>query len=96
MTPGKKTWPNLELGGRVLPSGTFAHVDVELAAHQGDHAAPRYSGDRQRRKRGQALDDFAVQDGDKIKITPILPYADKTVYSMAMSPAPASLLIATA
>jgi len=28
----------------------------------------------------KALEDFAVQDGDKIKITPILPYADKTVY----------------
>jgi protein involved in polysaccharide export with SLBB domain len=28
----------------------------------------------------KALEDFVVQDGDKIKITPILPYADKTVY----------------
>jgi protein involved in polysaccharide export with SLBB domain len=28
----------------------------------------------------KALDDFSVQDGDKIKISPILPYADKTVY----------------
>jgi protein involved in polysaccharide export with SLBB domain len=28
----------------------------------------------------KALEDFTVQDGDKIKITPILPYADKTVY----------------
>ena len=28
----------------------------------------------------KALDDFQIQDGDKIKISPILPYADKTVY----------------
>ena len=28
----------------------------------------------------KALEDFAVQDGDKVKISPILPYADKTVY----------------
>src|ERR1019366_10169518 len=28
----------------------------------------------------QTLEDFKVQDGDKIKISPILPYADKAVY----------------
>jgi protein involved in polysaccharide export with SLBB domain len=28
----------------------------------------------------KALQDFQVQDGDKIQISPILPYADKTVY----------------
>lgn len=28
----------------------------------------------------KALDDFQIQDGDKIKISPILPYSDKTVY----------------
>jgi protein involved in polysaccharide export with SLBB domain len=28
----------------------------------------------------KTLDDFQVQDGDRIKISPILPYADKTVY----------------
>jgi polysaccharide biosynthesis/export protein len=28
----------------------------------------------------KALEDFPVKDGDKIRITPILPYADKTVY----------------
>ncbi len=28
----------------------------------------------------KALEDFQIQDSDKIKISPILPYADKTVY----------------
>jgi protein involved in polysaccharide export with SLBB domain len=28
----------------------------------------------------KALEDFQIQDGDKVKISPILPYADKTVY----------------
>ena len=28
----------------------------------------------------KTLDDFKVQDGDKVRISPILPYSDKTVY----------------
>jgi protein involved in polysaccharide export with SLBB domain len=28
----------------------------------------------------KALDDFTVQDGDKVRISPILPYSEKTVY----------------
>src|SRR5438045_2913161 len=28
----------------------------------------------------KTLDDFKVQDGDKVRISPILPYSEKTVY----------------
>jgi len=88
----------LELAGGVLPSGTLRHVDVErVESHQGRTMLrldiPETDSDA---NVAQALDDFAVQDGDKIKITPILPYADKTVYLDGHVSAPASLLIATA
>jgi polysaccharide export outer membrane protein len=72
----------LEIAGGVLPSGTLRHVDVErLVAHdsrsmlrldipENNNAADVTKG----------LQDFQIQDGDKIKVSPILPYADKTVY----------------
>jgi protein involved in polysaccharide export with SLBB domain len=72
----------LELAGGVMPSGTLRHVDVErVENHEGRTMLrldiPETDNDASVTK---ALEDFAVQDGDKIKITPILPYADKTVY----------------
>jgi len=58
------------------------HVDVERVESHEDRTMlrldiPETDSDASVNK---ALEDFAVQDGDKIKITPILPYADKTVY----------------
>jgi protein involved in polysaccharide export with SLBB domain len=72
----------LELAGGVLPSGTLRHVDVERVENHESRTMlrldiPETNNQDQMR---QALEDFKVQDGDKIKITPILPYADKTVY----------------
>lgn len=72
----------LQLAGGVLPTGTLRHIDVERVQ---DHESrtmlrldiPESNNDQQV---SQALEDFKIQDGDKIKITPILPYADKTVY----------------
>jgi len=72
----------LELAGGVLQSGTLRHIDVErVEAHLSrtmllldipeDHNPETVT---------QALENFKVQDGDKIKISPILPYADKAVY----------------
>lgn len=72
----------LELAGGVLPSGTLRHVDVErVQAHENrtmlrvdmpetDNSASVVA----------ALENFVVQDGDNIKISPILPFAEKTVY----------------
>jgi len=72
----------LELAGGVLPSGTLRHVDVErVQAHQSRTMLrldiPENNNEAAVTK---ALEDFQVQDGDRIKISPILPYADKTVY----------------
>jgi len=72
----------LELAGGVLPTGTLRHVDVErVQSHESRTMLrldiPETNNDATVAK---ALEDFKIQDGDKVKITPILPYADKTVY----------------
>lgn len=72
----------LELAGGVLPSGTYRHVEVErVVAHQ-THTMLQLNlpetNDAQ--ALNQALDEFKIQDGDKVRIWPILPYSEKTVY----------------
>ena len=72
----------LQLAGGVLPSGTFRHIEVErVVAHQ-SHTMLQIdmpeTNDAQ--AVNKALDDFTVQDGDKVRISPILPYSEKTVY----------------
>jgi protein involved in polysaccharide export with SLBB domain len=72
----------LELAGGVLPSGTLRHVDVErIEAHESRSMLrldiPEQNNDA---AVNQALDGFTIQDGDRVKISPIVPYADKTVY----------------
>jgi len=72
----------LELAGGVLPSGTLRHVDVErLEAHE-SRTMLRLDIPENNNQASvtQALTDFRIQDGDKVQISPILPYADRTVY----------------
>jgi protein involved in polysaccharide export with SLBB domain len=72
----------LQLAGGVLPSGTLRHVDVErVEAHQSRSMLRLDIPENNNEKSvAQALENFNVQDGDKIKISPILPFTDKTVY----------------
>jgi protein involved in polysaccharide export with SLBB domain len=72
----------LQLAGGVLPSGTLRHIDVErLESHESRTMLRLDIPENNNQEQvTQALEDFKIQDGDKIKITPILPYADKTVY----------------
>jgi len=72
----------LELAGGVLPSGTLRHVDVErVEAHESRTMLaldiPENNGQEAVR---EALENFAIRDGDKVKISPIVAFADKTVY----------------
>jgi len=72
----------LELAGGVLPSGTYRHIEVErVIAHQSltmlQLDMPEANDEQAVNK---ALADFKVQDGDKVRIAPIVPYSDKTVY----------------
>lgn len=72
----------LQLAGGVLPSGTLRHVDVERVESHESRTMLRLDIPENNNQQSvtEALENFKVQDGDKIKITPILPYADKTVY----------------
>lgn len=72
----------LALAGGVLPTGTLRHIDVErIQAHQSRSMLSLDLPDSDSQSAvNKALQDFQVQDGDRIKISPILPYAQKTVY----------------
>jgi protein involved in polysaccharide export with SLBB domain len=72
----------LELAGGVLPTGTLREIDVDrLQAH--DHRSmlrvdlPDTNNDQ---SATATLDNFQIQDGDKVRISPILPYSEKTIY----------------
>lgn len=72
----------LELAGGVLPTGTLRQIDIErLTAHQQRSMLQVNLGETNNEDAvNKQLDEFQVQNGDKIKISPILPYADKTIY----------------
>jgi protein involved in polysaccharide export with SLBB domain len=72
----------LELAGGVLSSGTLRHIDVErVQAHENRTMLRVDMPDTNDvASVSQTLDNFSVQDGDKIKISPILPFSEKTVY----------------
>src|ERR1700677_1993872 len=72
----------LELSGGVLTTGTLRHSDVERVQAHESRTMLRLDVPENNNQESvtKALEGFAVQDGDKIKISPILPYADKTVY----------------
>lgn len=80
---GEKTLAEaLELAGGVLPSGTLRNVDVERVESHQSRTMLRLDIPENNNERSvnNALQEFQIQDGDQIKISPILPYADKTVY----------------
>jgi protein involved in polysaccharide export with SLBB domain len=72
----------LELAGGVLSSGTLRHIDVErVQAHEQRMMLsldlPEANDQQSNLK---SMEAFKVQDGDQVRISPILPYSYKTVY----------------
>jgi len=72
----------LELAGGLLPAATLRHIEVQrLAAHEKQTMlsldVPETDGDADVTRK---LDSFQVQDGDRIRIYPIAPYNQDTVY----------------
>jgi protein involved in polysaccharide export with SLBB domain len=82
----------LALAGGVLNTGTLRHIEVErVIAHQSrsmlrldlpenDLPANNLPGNNNHEAVTSALETFKIQDGDKIRISPILPYSEQTVY----------------
>lgn len=71
----------LEIAGGVLTSGTLRHIEVErVVAHESRTMLrldiPEGNGARET---DRALAEFDIQDGDRIRISPILPYSEKTI-----------------
>jgi|HubBroStandDraft_6_1064221.scaffolds.fasta_scaffold00010_73 protein involved in polysaccharide export with SLBB domain len=77
----------LALAGGVLNTGTLRHIEVErVIAHESrsmlrldlpENDLPDAGLSENNR---HALEAFKIQDGDKIRISPILPYSEQTVY----------------
>jgi protein involved in polysaccharide export with SLBB domain len=82
----------LELAGGVLNTGTLRHIEVErVVAHQSramlrldlpEKTLPENNLPENNNQDAvtTALEGFKIQDGDKIRISPILPYSERTVY----------------
>ena len=72
----------LELAGGVLNSGTLRHIEVERVVAHESRTMLRLDlpENNNQESANQAIEDFKIQDGDKIRISPILAYSEKTVY----------------
>jgi protein involved in polysaccharide export with SLBB domain len=72
----------LALAGGVLPSGALRHIDVERVEAHEKRTMVRLDlpPNNDQPAVDRALEQFKVKDGDDVKISPILPYSDKTVY----------------
>jgi len=82
----------LALAGGVLTTGTLRHIEVErVIAHKSrsmlrldlpelDHAENDLPENNNQEAVTSTLENFKIQDGDKIRISPILPYSEQTVY----------------
>lgn len=72
----------LQLSGGVLATGTLRHIEVErIQAHTSRSMLSLdipETNDQQ--KVTKALEGFKIQDGDVVRISPILPYSNQTVY----------------
>lgn len=77
----------LQLAGGVLNTGTLRHIEVErVVAHESrsmlrlDLPESNLPENGHQEAVTKALEDFKIQDGDKIRISPVLPYSEQTVY----------------
>jgi len=77
----------LQMAGGVLTTGTLRHVEVErVVAHESrtmlrlDLPESDLPENNNQEAVTRALEEFKIQDGDKIRISPILPYSEQTVY----------------
>ena len=72
----------LELAGGVLNTGTLRHIDVERVEAHESRTMLRLDVPETNNQEAvtKAIEDFKIQDGDKIRISPILAVNEKTVY----------------
>jgi protein involved in polysaccharide export with SLBB domain len=72
----------LELSGGVLNTGTLRHIEVERVQAHESRTMLRLDVPETNNQEAvtQAIEDFKIQDGDKVRISPIFAGNEKTVY----------------
>ena len=72
----------LDVAGGVLVSATLRQINVErIEAHQRRVTlSVQLPAPNEKQSLDRAIAGFQVQDGDRVTISPILPYSDETVY----------------
>lgn len=72
----------LELAGGVLTTGTLRHIEVERVVAHESRIMLRLDlpENNNQEEVTAALEAFKIQDGDKLRISPVLPYSEQTVY----------------
>jgi protein involved in polysaccharide export with SLBB domain len=72
----------LEIAAGVMTSGTLRHIEIERVVAHEKRTMLRFDlpEGNDPEEANRALADFPVQDGDKIRVSPILPFSEKTVY----------------
>ncbi|MGA9389638.1 MAG: SLBB domain-containing protein [Candidatus Sulfotelmatobacter sp.] len=72
----------LQLAGGVLNTGNLRHIEVERVVAHESRSMLRLDIPENNNQEAvtKALEDFKIQDGDKIRISPILAYSEQTVY----------------
>jgi protein involved in polysaccharide export with SLBB domain len=71
----------LQLAGGVLNTGTLRHIEVErVIAHESRSMLRLDLPENNQEAVTKALEDFKIQDGDRIRISPVLAYSEQTVY----------------
>jgi protein involved in polysaccharide export with SLBB domain len=72
----------LQLAGGVLNTGTLRHIEVERVVAHESRSMLRLDLPENNNQESvtTALEAFKIQDGDRIRISPILPYSEQTVY----------------
>jgi protein involved in polysaccharide export with SLBB domain len=83
LKPGDSTLASaLEDAGGITAAASLSHITIEriVANRQRETVTLNVPDGRDRPAGRAALDKFAIQDGDRILIAPILPYSERAVY----------------
>src|SRR5271170_6066348 len=83
MKPGESTLTSvLDDAGGVTVAASLSHISIERidANQQRETVTLKTAGGQDPQADRAAIDAFAVKDGDRIHISPILPYSERAIY----------------
>jgi protein involved in polysaccharide export with SLBB domain len=83
LTPAESTLGAvIEDAGGLTAAASLSHITIErIDAHRERETVTLNNGSKQDLKADSAaIDTFAVRDGDRIRIAPILPYSERAIY----------------